>query len=228
MRKLSRLHVRVALAVAACCSASDAAGMRPRFQPSAPWPSQTVSTDGVNPVRRHAGGRNSDDAKAMGAFLKAEFAMNEGDRAEALSSTKRPSSTTPTAPSFASSSPRCMSARAPEGGAGAGQSRRSRKSPRPRRAPARRRNQFRARQRCDAEQDYKAVLRADPKNQEAYLLPRHALRQARGLHQHAGDLQKAHRRSIRIPSSATTTPAASWWRRRIIRPPRTTTPRRST
>src|SRR5450759_2747263 len=46
---------------------------------------QTVSADGVNPFGGTPAVEIPDDAKAMSAFLKAEVAMNEGDRAEALS-----------------------------------------------------------------------------------------------------------------------------------------------
>src|SRR5450755_2797446 len=45
---------------------------------------QTVSTDGVNPFGGTPAVEIPDDAKAMSAFLTAEVAMNEGDRAEAL------------------------------------------------------------------------------------------------------------------------------------------------
>src|ERR1035441_3289763 len=46
---------------------------------------QTVSTDAINPFGGAPAVEIPDDAKAMSAFLKAEVAMNEGDRAEALS-----------------------------------------------------------------------------------------------------------------------------------------------
>ena len=46
---------------------------------------QTVSNDGPNPFGGAPAVEIPDDAKAMSAFLKAEFAMNEGDRSEALS-----------------------------------------------------------------------------------------------------------------------------------------------
>src|ERR1700686_3253303 len=46
---------------------------------------QTVSADGVNPFGGAPAVDIPDDAKAMSAFLKAEVAMNEGDRSEALS-----------------------------------------------------------------------------------------------------------------------------------------------
>src|SRR5258706_14553280 len=45
---------------------------------------QTVSADGVNPFGGTPAVEIPDDAKAMSAFLKAEYALNEGDRSEAL------------------------------------------------------------------------------------------------------------------------------------------------
>ena len=48
-------------------------------------PLQTVSNEGGNPFGGMPAVEIPDDAHAMSAFLKAEVAMNEGDREEALS-----------------------------------------------------------------------------------------------------------------------------------------------
>ncbi len=61
---------------------------------------------------------------------------------------------------------------------------------------------------ADAEQDYKAVLRADPKNQEAYLYLGTLYAKREDYTNAEATFKKLDRRPIPIRSSATTMPAA--------------------
>ncbi len=79
MRKVPSTSAIVILAVVSAIFAGCTSIQRPHQGYT-----QTVSTDGVNPFGGTPTVEIPDDAKAMSAFLKAEYAMNEGDRAEAL------------------------------------------------------------------------------------------------------------------------------------------------
>jgi len=131
---------------------------------------QTVSTDGINPFGGTPAVEIPDDAKAMSAFLKAEVAMNEGDRSEALSEYEQAVKYDPNSAELRVqlATMYVRSGRLKEA------------LEQVNHAIAEKPNDPDALLLAaginsalgndpDAEQDYKAVLRADPKNQEAYL-----------------------------------------------------------
>ena len=133
-------------------------------------PLQTVSNEGGNPFGGMPAVEIPDDAHAMSAFLKAEVAMNEGDREEALSNYEQ---AVKYDPSSAELRVQLATLYVRSG-------RLKDALEQVNRAIADKPNQPDALllgaginsalgNDDAAEQDYKAVLRADPKNQEAYL-----------------------------------------------------------
>src|SRR5262245_59468491 len=81
-RPMSKVRSTLVLAICAALNAG-LLGCAPTQRPHHTY-LQTVSADGVNPFGGAPAVEIPDDAKAMSAFLKAEYALDEGDRSEAL------------------------------------------------------------------------------------------------------------------------------------------------
>src|ERR1700733_8379350 len=131
---------------------------------------QTVSTDRVNPFGGAPAVDIPDDAKAMGAFLKAEVAMNEGDRDEALTQYEEAVKYDPHSPELRVqlATMYVRSGRLKEALEQVNHAIAEKPNDPDALLLAAGINSALGND-ADAEQDYKAVLRSDPKNQEAYL-----------------------------------------------------------
>src|SRR5690242_19855469 len=164
-----RSSARSAIVVLVAVSAAFAACGQVKGPQHRP-PLQTVSADGTNPFGGAPAVDIPDDAKAMSAFLKAEVAMNNGDRSQALGDYE---SAVKFDPANAELRVRLATMYVRSG-------RLKEALEQVNRAIAIKPNAADAlllaaginsalSNDAAAEQDYKAVLRADPKNQEAYL-----------------------------------------------------------